>query len=162
MITRRRSGSNSADGRRVSRAQTAFESPAPPEVFVWALSSAAEKPKQPMHQSGLPTPSLAYSCWSVHTQEAHGNPARRCQCKDFAIADLIVLIPPINPRMKQARQMSSFGINRRDVAPFKSIADSATQSEILSGCLAAMFNRNDVIYLMFGQRQLIGDSAIFA
>ena len=102
----------------------------------------------------LPHPPLAYSWRPVHPQEAHGNPGRRCQRKDFAIADLIVLVPPVNPRIKQACQLSSFEINRRDVAPFESIADGATESKILGCGLAAMFKRDDVIYLMFGQREL--------
>ena len=65
-----------------------------------------------------------------------------------------MLVPSVNPRIKQACQLSSFEINRRDAAPFESIADGATESKILRCCLATMFKRDDVIYLVLGQREL--------
>jgi hypothetical protein len=50
--------------------------------------------------------------------------------------------------------LPSLGINRRDVAAFESIADGARESEILRCRLATMLKSDDVIYLVFGQREL--------
>ena len=46
----------------------------------------------------LARPPLAYSWRPVHSQEAHGNPARGCQRKDFA-ADLADSARPIDQRV---------------------------------------------------------------
>jgi hypothetical protein len=88
---------------------------------------------------------------AIHAQKANRDPAAGTQPEDFAIAILIVVVPPIEAWMKQWRELSGSGIYRGDVTAFEPVADSATQSEITHNCLPAMLHCDHVINLVFRQ-----------
>jgi hypothetical protein len=56
---------------------------------------------------------------AIHSQEADCDPALGSQAEDFAIAQLMVVIPTIKAWMKQRRELSGPGIYRSDVTAFE-------------------------------------------
>jgi len=64
-----------------------------------------------------------------------------------------MFFPPIRSWMKLSREFSGFRIDGGYVATFESVADSATQREIIRNRLTTMLHCDHVIDLMLCQRK---------
>jgi hypothetical protein len=63
-----------------------------------------------------------------------------------------MIIPVVTPWMKDLCQGIRFGIDSRQVSSFVKVTIDACKREVIKLIAAAMYLRNDVLYVKSGQR----------
>jgi hypothetical protein len=105
----RRSSSIAINSRKLRPGGPGFPAGAFRRINLSAISTLQELP-------------LFDSRGAIHSQEADCDPALGSQAEDFAIAQLMMVIPTIEAWMKQRREPSGLGIHRSDVTASRSAA----------------------------------------
>ena len=88
-------------------------------------------------------------CWPCGpTTVAVGCLPLRCEWLDYGATKQEVVIPAVAPRVEEAHELSTQGIDRADVAPFPRIASNAGIREVAGIRRSAVLTTNDVVDLM--------------
>lgn len=82
-------------------------------IALWNPAIVVSLPKQPGRDQPL---TLCQAIWIIESQNSNGDTPLRCEWDDLSITDLKMLVPHLQTRMKQGKQVVQAGSERPSVS----------------------------------------------